>query len=280
MYATYIPDPKWTWTNNNTEATVTIYSYDPDEGNEYGIKEETKTADVTPDPDNEGMNLASVKVGDDTYTDRQPAGNTNNNGNGDDNTNNNGNGDDNTNNNGNGDGNTTNNGNGDSNTNNNGNGNGNNNTNNYRFTTDSVWSWKQGSTGGMPVVVKKTVGDSETIINNLVSVSVDGTLLTKNTHYTAVSGSIKITLLPSYLKTLSIGKHTLTVQLTDGTLQDTFTISASGGSDSDDPGKGDSSPKTGEGDGMLIFYTWLVIFSFAVAYSLIVWKKKTKHAYR
>lgn len=150
------------------------------------------------------------------------------------------------------------------------------NSKDYSFITGSVWSWKNGSTDGMPVILKNTVGDDSTTFDKLVSVSVDGTLLTQNVHYKATRGSINITLQPSYLKTLSTGQHTLTVKLTDATLEHTFTISASGGSDSE---KGDS-PKTGEGDGMLVFYTWLVIFSFGTIGSLIALKKKMKHAYR
>ena len=63
-------------------------------------------------------------------------------------------------------------------------------------------------------------------------------------HYEAILGSIDITLKADYLKTLSNGKHTLKVVLTDRTLTAEFTVS--GGSNTD-------SPATGEA------VTWVVI---------------------
>ncbi|MBQ4397502.1 MAG: hypothetical protein II828_08270, partial [Clostridia bacterium] len=150
-------------------------------------------------------------------------------------------------------------------------------SNRYKFTLDSVFTWKRQTNGGMPVVVKDTVGDDSTTYDKLVAVYVDGARLTRNVHYTATRGSINITLHQDYLKTLSVGTHTLYVQLEDGYVQNTFTITAS--SSGSDPEKGDS-PNTGEEDGSLIFYVWLVIVSFGGVGSLLVLKKKMKHAYR
>ena len=60
------------------------------------------------------------------------------------------------------------------------------------------------------------------------SVLVDGTTLTRNTQYTAVESSTKITLIPVYLDTLSIGTYTLRVNFTDSTYATaTFTIAES-----------------------------------------------------
>ncbi|MCL2550377.1 MAG: hypothetical protein FWE78_05580, partial [Methanimicrococcus sp.] len=51
------------------------------------------------------------------------------------------------------------------------------------------------------------------------------TALTRNTHYTAVEGSTKITLHPAYLDTLNVGTHTLRVNFRDGTdATATFTV--------------------------------------------------------
>jgi hypothetical protein len=43
-------------------------------------------------------------------------------------------------------------------------------------------------------------------------VKVDGNTLTPNNDYTSAEGSTKTTLLASYLDTLSVGTHTLTVE--------------------------------------------------------------------
>jgi len=60
-------------------------------------------------------------------------------------------------------------------------------------------------------------------INRFVEVKVDGEVL-DDTHYTAVSGSTVVTLKKSYLDTLSLGKHTLTVVYLDGEASCTFTV--------------------------------------------------------
>jgi len=48
-------------------------------------------------------------------------------------------------------------------------------------------------------------------------VRINGNTLTRNTHYSAKSGSTEITLSADYLDTLPIGKHTLEVRFTDNT---------------------------------------------------------------
>lgn len=245
VFATFIPDPKWEWDEDNN-ATLTVYSYAPNNeaSDDYGILATTydkddgvqvtisgNTAVATFSPDGGTTNYTSEPR---TVTGGTGEGGTGSN-TGD-------------------------------------------NSKVYHFTDDSKWTWKQGSTDGMPVIVKKTVGDSEAIIDNLVSVSVDGTLLTRDVHYKAVAGSIKITLQPSYLKTLNTGQHKLTVKLTDATLENTFTIAAeSGGSDT---GKGSDSPKTADNNYIILVFAWLFIVSFSAAFSLIVWKRQTSRSYR
>ena len=68
------------------------------------------------------------------------------------------------------------------------------------------------------------------------SVAVDGVTLDKS-NYRAWSGSTYVKLTPAYMKTLSVGTHTLAVYFTGATATTTFTISA-----------GSSNPATGASD--------------------------------
>ena len=90
----------------------------------------------------------------------------------------------------------------------------------------------------MVVIIKNTSGDDTQTFSKLVSVSVDGAKLTRDTDYTAEPGSIKLTLSPNYLKTLKPGEHTLTVELTLTSLSYTFTIAAPASTDT--PATGES----------------------------------------
>jgi hypothetical protein len=81
-------------------------------------------------------------------------------------------------------------------------------------------------------------------------VRVDGNVLTLGTHYTSAEGSTRTTLLASYLNTLSVGTHTLTVEYASGTanISDTFEILAAGGNgNNNNGGSGEGgSPRTGD----------------------------------
>ncbi len=109
---------------------------------------------------------------------------------------------------------------------------------NYKFTADSQSKWTKGSKDGMVVIIKNTSGDDTKTFDKLVDVYVDGAKLTRDTDYTAESGSIKLTLSSNYLKTLETGEHTLTVELTVTSLSYTFTIAAPASTDT--PATGES----------------------------------------
>jgi hypothetical protein len=67
------------------------------------------------------------------------------------------------------------------------------------------------------------------------AVKVDGKALTLGTDYTSAAGSTRTTLLASYLDTLSVGTHTLTVEYANGTanISDTFEVLAADDNDND-----------------------------------------------
>ena len=72
--------------------------------------------------------------------------------------------------------------------------------------------------------------------DRLLAVAVDGVTLDKS-NYEAWSGSTYIKLLPKFMKTLSVGTHTLTAYFTSHTVSTTFTIS-----------EGAKNPATGAND--------------------------------
>ena len=75
----------------------------------------------------------------------------------------------------------------------------------YGFTDDSRFTWTKGSADGMVVIIKNVSpnGDDSKTFDKLVSVSADGTELTRDADYTAESGSIILTLDAAYLETLA-----------------------------------------------------------------------------
>lgn len=98
-------------------------------------------------------------------------------------------------------------------------------------------TFAQGSSTGLIYVAEKDFG----LFTG--EVRVDGVPIRQGADFTAASGSTRITLLPSYLNTLSVGSHTISVYFSDGTIaQGAFTVSAQAGT-----GTG-GSPKTGDND--------------------------------
>ena len=110
----------------------------------------------------------------------------------------------------------------------------------YIFTDDSQFTWTKGSTNGMLVIVKNSTGDDSQTLSRLSKVLVDGNELTSD-KYTAREGSIILTLKESYLKGLKTGEHLLRIELSDGKVTEhKFTVYSSGGSDVKSPGTGES----------------------------------------
>ena len=109
-----------------------------------------------------------------------------------------------------------------------------------------------------------------------VTVKVDGNLLTLNTDYTLARGSTKVTLKGSYISTLAVGTHTITIGVTGyGDLDQNFTITAAP-SPSSDPTPRYKVPSTGV-EGTSNNHSLLKLSSLsllAVGTYLIIKKKK------
>lgn len=123
--------------------------------------------------------------------------------------------------------------------------------------------YTQGSGEDIVTTIKCTVDDANSI-NRVLWVAVDGTQLTPGTHYTLKKGSTIVTLLGSYLDTLSAGEHTLLVNFTDGSVTTTFTVLAKETSGSSLPATGEEQNTTALLISMLIIAAGLGCAVYAV----------------
>ena len=122
----------------------------------------------------------------------------------------------------------------------------------YEITHGADGEWQHGANGELTF---KANGE----FAKFVGVEVDGqTVDAKN--YTAVAGSTVVTLKADYLKTLSVGEHTLRVVYKDGSASTEFEIKAAAVTD-DKP----QSPQTGDTTNL----TMWVIIAF-VSMSLLI----------
>ncbi len=110
----------------------------------------------------------------------------------------------------------------------------------YTFVTGGAGKWTKGSGKDFELVVKRSV-DDDTTFGRFTGITVDGKALDK-ADYTAVAGSVKITVKSAYLETLSAGEHKVAVTFDDASAETTLTVeNASDG----------ESPKTGDAGVML-----------------------------
>ena len=122
----------------------------------------------------------------------------------------------------------------------------------YTLTGDKTWT--KASKENMIFTVTKKPDPEHKVFEEFLCLEMDDKGKIETKHYEATFGSIVIKLKADYLKTLSNGKHTLKVVLTDRTLTAEFTVfddSNTDGSNTDSPAT--DSPATGEA------VTWVVI---------------------
>ena len=94
-------------------------------------------------------------------------------------------------------------------------------------------TWIRGSQHGLVIV-------SDADISTFVKVLVDGKELVKDKDYQVVSGSTKVTLLPTALNRLSTGSHNVEIVSTNGTAVAKFTIADVFGTGAQRPNTGDA----------------------------------------
>ena len=125
----------------------------------------------------------------------------------------------------------------------------------YRIIAGNGSQWTAGDDGSIVMTANGPV-------EKFIGIEVDGKAVDSG-NYTVKSGSTIITLKPSYLNTLSVGKHTLTVIYTDGETSGEFEIVKN--SETTIPGTGDNSNM------MLWIALWLVS---AGVLSAVTYRKK------
>lgn len=115
-------------------------------------------------------------------------------------------------------------------------------------------AWRKGTDGTISFTANGPV-------SKFTVLKVDGEAVDTK-HYEVKSGSTIITLKASYLKTLAVGEHTLTVVYSDGETSDVFTVQA-------------KSPVPATGDeANILLWTALCLFSMAAITALIVYNKR------
>lgn len=125
----------------------------------------------------------------------------------------------------------------------------------------SVWTQKSGKN-----LTFRANGD----LKKLTGVKVDSKLLSAD-QYTAESGSTVVTLKGSFLKTLSVGKHTLTVVYSDGDCSASFEVKAA------QTGTGkDKVPKTGDSGSLIVFSAVLLVSGTAMGIITFDSRKKNR----
>ena len=157
----------------------------------------------------------------------------------------------------------------------------------YKITEGADGTWKQDSDGTLKFVAN---GD----FSKFTGVKVDSTLVAAD-QYTAISGSTIITLKKSYLDTLAIGKHTLTVVYKDGECSTEFEILIDASSTNNNGSEGEKNtvvknpvtkpviktdtanvPGTGDNSNLILWIVMLFISGAAII-GTIVGSKKNDH---
>ena len=96
----------------------------------------------------------------------------------------------------------------------------------YTITDDSGAKWAQGSTTGLTFrIVQEGIDDDayEFFEDGGCYIEIDGKILDIS-QFTYAEGSVIITILPEYLKTLSLGEHTITIEFSNATVTTKFTV--------------------------------------------------------
>lgn len=116
-------------------------------------------------------------------------------------------------------------------------------------------TWKKGSKDGLAF---KSDGD----FDEFVKVVVDGKKI-DSSKYTSKEGSTVVTLMPKYLETLKLGKHTLGIVSKNGTAETTFKILA----------KDSLTPRTGDSSSPLL---WIAVMTGGIGALVVVFIFKKK----
>ena len=135
----------------------------------------------------------------------------------------------------------------------------------YIVQSESVLDWTKGSGKDMTVVIKNAENDEETHLKFTALYVDDAAEAVAPSNYETAKGSLRLTLKASYLETLSVGKHALTVEFKDGSVKQSFTVHAAS--------VGSNSPGTGESNIFLMLCVILLAVSGACGAFVVIRRK-------
>ena len=128
----------------------------------------------------------------------------------------------------------------------------------YRVTKGDEQIWYKGSDKTADFVFKRSV-DDETTFSHFTGICVDGKKVAFN-NYTTESGSVIVKLKPGYLNGLKLGKHTITAEFNDGSVEAGFKVAEAKSDDNkdkaddsgnNDGGKTSDNSSNGSGNGSI-----------------------------
>jgi hypothetical protein len=140
---------------------------------------------------------------------------------------------------------------------------------------DASGSWNKGTTNGLTFICNGN-------FVKFTGLKLDGVLLDP-ARYTAISGSTIITFKPEYLDTLAVGKHTVELMFTDGSVETEFTILAAGSTtEPSDPSKPPTDPKdpnapapgTGDNSNMTWWFTLCGVSVFGLIMTFFAGRRR------
>ncbi len=157
----------------------------------------------------------------------------------------------------------------------------------YSFTKGSGSEWKNGSTGTLGFTVKRSYKDEETFEKWFTGeIYVDDTLLTDKDASTS-KGSVNIDLKDSFLNTLEVGEHTITVVFEDAEVSAKFKVTEADKADETEENKeatvtektiDTGSPATGDNAPIVPVIIIAAVSAVALSVCLILKAKKKKRS--
>lgn len=96
----------------------------------------------------------------------------------------------------------------------------------YKFIVGANGKWTKSTTYSLEFALQRE-NDNAATFEHFTGIEIDGKAVNKE-NYTAVSGSVKISVKSGYLNTLSVGNHTFKALFDDGSASTTFTVQAAG----------------------------------------------------
>lgn len=140
----------------------------------------------------------------------------------------------------------------------------------YEASVQSV-TWQKGSDKTLDLTIKRSEDDSLTF-GKFASLKIDGKTVEAR-YYTTAAGSLKLSVKPEYLGTLSVGDHDVKVNFDDGSATVKLTVKAA--ASNPDTGANITSPKTGD-ESNLALWSCIMFLSLAGMIVLLLYTRKRK----